>query len=422
MPSYLEAVDKILANVRVMEVETKPLFESAGQVLAEDVHSDVSLPASPTAGPDGYAVQSADIAGAGKTTPAILRIVETVGAGHQAMHTVEPGTAIRIMTGSVIPKGADCVVRFEDTDEPDNKSGPNKNNPSEVKIYATGVSGSNIQKAGVTVTPGALVLPKGTCLGAAQISALAAIGRCDVKVMRRPVIAVIATGDELIELGEPLAPAKSYNCNSAAIATLVSHYGGIPRLLGVARDDEGSVMAKLQEGMHADAIITSGGASKGDYDLIRLVLSRIGEVTFSRINMGPGAAVAFGRVVRRSTDGGDIPVPVFALAGPPHGCLVNMETLVRPAVFKMLGLSNLEHPVVEAIAQDAIPDAKPMTFVKWTRVDKIDGEYQVRLNAADGTSALATMAAANSLTIIPAGRSIQQGDRIQVLILDWRRI
>jgi molybdopterin molybdotransferase len=238
-------------------------------------------------------------------------------------------------------------------------------------------------------------------------------------VIRRPVAAIIATGDELINPGKPLAPGKTYSSNAVSIASLVAHYGGIPRILGIARDKEASIISKIRKGMAADAIITSGGVSKGDYDLVRLVLGKLGKLVFSGIKMGPGASAAFGLIKKSSANGADTVIPVFSLAGPPAGCLINFETLVRPALLKMLGFTTVAHPSVEATALDSIPRKRTMAFVKYTHLEETEGGYQVTLNITEKVGMLASMAAANSLTIIPEGSVVKAGDRIQVLPFDW---
>jgi molybdopterin molybdotransferase len=231
-----KALETILSHVNVLDVEEKLLFKCVGQVTAEDICSDYTLPMAATGVPDGYAVRSDDITHASRDNPVTLRVIGTVRAGSLPKQSVKPGTAIRIMTGSILPGGADCVVRFEDTDEPENKSGPNPNSPSEVKVFLSEKPGTNIRPAGSTVNKGLLILPEGKAIGPAQISALTDIWKFKIKVIRRPVIAVIATGDELISLMEPLSPGKSYNCNAIAISALITHYGGVPRVLGIARE------------------------------------------------------------------------------------------------------------------------------------------------------------------------------------------
>ncbi len=420
MKSYDDAVKTILEHVGPMEAEEKLLLKCIGQATSEDIHAGIDLPAADISGPDGYALRSADLKGADRDNPAVLRVIGTVRAGHVPRTSVRAGCAVRIMTGSVIPKGADCVVRFEDTDEPGDKNGPNRANPKEVRVYVAAAAGANIRPAGGTVRKGALVVPKGTVIGPMQVSALASIGKTQIRVIRRPVIAVIATGDELVNPGRPLPPAKVYNCNSAAIAALVVHYGGEPVVLGVARDNESSLSAKIQKGLTADAIITSGGVSKGDYDLVRLVVGEMGQVIFSRVKMAPGAAVAFGLIETSRGDGGNRSVPVFALSGPPTGCLVNLETLVRPALLKMRGLVSTEHPSVDAVSLNEFSRKLSMSVAKWTHLTQVEGEYLVTLNRAEKDGMLSSMATANSLTIIPEGSTIKEGERIAVLPLDWR--
>jgi molybdopterin molybdotransferase len=420
MVTYPEALERILKNIHTLEAEERPLFQSMGHVLAEDIYSDLNLPLLDQAGPDGYAVMSGDIKNASKEQPAMLKISGTVRAGLLPPKRVIPGTAMRIMTGSVVPDGADCVVWFEDTDEPGNKSGPNKDNPSMVKIYKSEKPGANITKSGATVKKGALVLSRGALIGAAQISALTTIGKKAVKIFRRPMIAIISTGDELINLGETLVPGKAYNCNAPAVAALVAHYGGVPRILGIARDNEKSLLIKIGKGLAFDAVITSAGASKGDYDLVRNVIAKMGELVFSRINMGPGASMAFAMLDKDGQNGQTAPVPMFAIAGPPEGCLINFETLVRPALFKMLGIEKLEHPVVEAVAQDSAPGKRSNSFVRWSKLEKIAGGYQVEIGLKEQVGALSALANANCLTIVPGGSEVDAGDKIQVLPLDWQ--
>jgi molybdopterin molybdotransferase len=419
MENYQEALEKVLQYIHILDTEEKPLFEAIGQVIAEDVYSDIDLPLKDQSGPDGYAVRSADIANASDKNPVSLHIIETVRAGYLPKNTVKSGTAIRIMTGAVMPDGADCVVKFEFTDEPGNKSGPNRNNPTEVKVFRAATSGTGITRQGANIKKGALVLSQGTIVGPAQLSVLATIGRSMVKVIRRPNIAVMSSGDELIEAGQTLSPGKSYNCNEMALASLVSHYGGVPRILGVASDNEKSVMAKIKRGMKADAIITSGGVSKGDFDLIRKVVGKLGEVVFSRVEVGPGASVSFGYVIKEDEKQRGAVIPVFALAGPPAGCLINFEMLVRPSIFKMMGKNNIEHPVIEAVVKDAAPAKMPMTFTRWSRLEKENGGYSVEISRVETSGALAAIGSANALTFIPKGTVINRGDRIPVLPLDW---
>lgn len=417
MTTYNEALKIILERIRTLEIEEKPLTECVGQVSAEDIYADYDLPMMDTSGPDGYAVRSADLVGASKDTPVKLRIIETLRAGFMPKKTVAQGTASRIMTGSILPQGADCVVRFEDTDEPGNKNGPNNNNPETVEIYALYEAGDCVLQAGVNLKKGALVLQKGSVIGPVQISGLTSAGKTRIKVYRQPVIAVISTGDELIELGQSLSPEKIFNCNTPALNALIKHYGCIPQVLGIAKDTEESLTQALRKGLNADVIVTSGGVSKGDFDLVRLVLEKNGKVFLAKINMGPGASFTFGEYHVQSK-GNARSIPVFALAGPPSGCIINFETLVRPALLKLLGFDKIDHSYVEAIAEDAIPEKRAVAIVKWTNLRQIDGQYCVKLNTSEKGSVI-SMVNANSLTIIPSGTTVQVGDRMRVFPLDY---
>lgn len=420
MTTYNDALQKVLEHVRPMEMEERPLLRCVGQVLGEDVYAGVRLPQADISGPDGYAVRSFDIRGAGRSRPVTLDVIGTLRAGYLPAKKVAPGCAVRIMTGSMVPEGADCVVRFEDTDEPGNKNGPNPDNPSKVKIYVPVPAGGNIRRSGANIQEGSLVLKRGTVIGPPQVSALASIGRTRVKVVRRPVMAVIATGDELVGSGKKLPLAKSYNANTVTIASFVAHYGGAPKVLGIARDRESSLVRKISEAVaSADAIITSGGVSRGDYDLVRLVLEKKGKVVFSMIKMGPGGAVAFG-TVRKSSGRKAVSIPVFCLSGPPQGCLINLETIVRPALLTMRGLTDVSHPAVEAIALDSIPNRMAAAFVRFTNLMETPDGYSVTLNLAEKVGILRSLAVANSLTIIPEGTTVQVGDRVEVLPFDWR--
>lgn len=419
MLSYEDAAKTILNHIKRLEAVEKPIPACAGYVTTGNVYAGFDLPQTAVSGPDGYAVRSRDIEGATKENPVVLRIIATARAGRPAKNIVGPGTAIRIMTGSVLPKGADCVVRFEDTDEPVNKNGPNKDNPLKVAVYAEIFPGGNVRQAGSNIRKGTLIVPEGTMIGPAQISTLVSLGKARAKVIRRPVVAIIATGDELVSMGGSLALGKTHNSNAPAIASLVAHYGGIPKVLGIARDTEASLISKIGQGILMDAIITSGGVSKGDYDLVRLVLEKMGKLIFSRIKMGPGAAVAFGMLKRPPFKGRSESIPIFSLAGPPSGCLVNFETLVRPAILKMRGISVLEHPAVEAIAKDSLPGVMPMAFVKYTYLEQIQGKYHVSFNTEKGEGMLISMTKANSLTIVPEGTAVKEGDKVRVLPLSW---
>ena len=415
MTSYQDAVSLILDNTKILAAEMTPLSSCLDLVCAEDVFSNMNLPQRACCGPDGYALHAADIAKANKDNPVILPIGETVRAGTLPQRTVVRGEAARVMTGSVLPRGADCVVRFEDTDEPAGKSGPNPDLPATVRFFVSAKTGEGITPAGAVIKRKSLIISKGTIIGPAQISALIAIGRTEVKAVRRPVIAVIATGDELIAPGAQMQPGNTYNSNTSALAAAITQHGGIPKLLGISRDNKAAVLRKINQGLVCDAIITSGGASKGDFDFVRLALDEIGKVVFATLDVAPGRAAAFGVVFRKTVNKKRSSVPVFIMAGPPTGCLINFETLALPAMKKMMGYTDVSHPEVEAEALDAFPTRGPFSFALWTQLKKTADGYKVRLNTSSGAGFLSAMASSNSLTILPKGINVKPGDKIKVL-------
>lgn len=413
--SYLEAVQKILSAVRSSQADYVKIEAAAGLVLAEDVRAVASMPGALTAGPDGYALRASDIRGASKEKPAVLSVVGTARAGRPFGKKILPGTAVRIMTGSVLPDGADCVIRFEDTDEPAIKSGPNPKQPSKVKIYVSeGVN--TIRPIGNNAMKGQTVIKKGTVLYPMQAAVLSGIGLAKVKAYRRPVAAVITTGDELASPGKALPFGKVYNMNQTSITESLKAWGAEPKLMGIAPDSESGIREKIEKALslNPDLIITSGGVSLGDYDFMRLILSKIGKILFARIALAPGAAVAFALV--KDISGKER--PFFALSGPPAGCIVNLETLVRPAVFKMLGYEKTSHPSVKAISSGAIKSMAPMSLVKWVHVREENGKHYAETDLGDNPFGFSCLAAANGFIIMPPGCDLKEGDEVEVYTLN----
>ena len=230
------------------------------------------------------------------------------------------------MTGAPTPEGADCVIGFEDTDETE-RTVSSTGFPPEIGILVEEKSGANIRKAGESIRKGALVLAKGIVIRPSEIGVLASMGRAKVKVIRRPVVAILATGDELTNLGEPLAEGKIYNSNTYSVAAQVTREGGIPKLLGIALDNEASVVSKINQGLDADLLITIGGVSMGDYDVVKNVLAKQGEIVFWKVRTKPGKPLAFGTIKRigKGTSGQNM--PHLGLAGNAVSCMVNYEFL-----------------------------------------------------------------------------------------------
>jgi molybdopterin molybdotransferase len=417
--SVEEALAKILRNISPLDVEEKPLLDCLGQTLAEDIVSEIDVPPKDNSGMDGYAVQSTDIKGAGGNGPRVLQVIDMIAAGSTPHKILEPGTAIRIMTGATVPQGADCVVAFENTDE-SNRAVPVGEIPAEIGILVEEHAGANIRKAGESVRKGDLVISSGTIIRPSEIGVLSSIGKVRVKVVRRPVVAILATGDELTTPGDPLADGKIYNSNTYSLAAQVVREGGIPRILGIALDNEPSVLAKINQAMDADLLITIGGVSMGDYDVVKDVLSRQGEIVFWKVRIKPGKPLAFGVIHRTGDHYSKRDLPHLGLAGNSVSCMVNYELFVRPAILKMMGKKNLAKPSIHAIMEDSITNKDGRRVFARVIVEYRNDKYHARLTGPQGSHILTSMSSANGLAVIPEDVNIvRNGDILQILMLDW---
>jgi len=420
MISVEEALEKILQAVDALEEESVPLLESLGQVLAEDIKSDINVPPLDNSSMDGYAVQAKDTKGATKESPKFLRVIDTVMAGSISEREVVPGTAIRIMTGAPVPEGADSVVQFEDTDEEQRKESAADQTIIEVGILSEAKTGLNIRRAGETIAKEAIALRKGMVIRPSEIGLLASLGHSQVKVIRRPVVAVLATGNELVDINKPLPEGKLYDSNTYSIASLVKRYGGIPKILGIALDSEDSLVTKLREGLDADMLLTIGGVSMGDYDIVKDVLAREGEMVFWKVRVKPGKPLAFGKLKGVDRTGAAKNIPHLGLAGNPVSCMVNFELFARPALLKMMGKKNFTKPAVEAIMEDSVKNTGGRRIYDRAIVEKRDGQYYARLTGPQGSGILTSMNRANGLVIIPEDKKeVNKGEAVQAIMLDW---
>jgi len=410
--SVEQAFEKILSYAPVLEPEQAPILDTLGQVLAEDIFSDINIPPLDNAAMDGYAIRARDTAEAGSKTPAVLRVIDTVIAGAISTKEVVPGTAIRIMTGAPVPKGADAVVRFEDTDETERKGAAQ----NEIGVLCKLKPGANIRRAGEDVVKGSLILKKGTVIRPAEVGVLASLGKSQAPVIRRPVVAVLATGNELVEVGKPLPPGRIYNSNTYSVAALVKRYGGIPKILGIALDTEKSLIEKLRQGQDADMLITSGGVSAGDYDMVKDVLAKEGEITFWTVRMKPGKPLAFGTI----KGGKGRSIPHLGLPGNPVSSMVTFELFARPAIFKMMGKKHFAKPAVEATLEEPIANTDGRRVFVRTIVEKRGGKFYARLTGPQGSGILTSMSLANGLVIVPEDKAeVKAGEVVNVMMLDW---
>lgn len=417
MISVEEARDRILAFFDRLPAERKPLLDALGQVLAEDIVAPFAIPPLDNTAMDGYAVRAADTTGASESAPVELRVVADLAAGYVHETPIGPGEAIRIMTGAPMPPGADAIVPFEETDEP--LRGPNEapRKGVTVRVMKAANVHANIRFRAEDVQGGQAVVPAGRVLRPSEVGVLASIGFNEVTVYRRPVVAVLSTGDEITEPGQPLLPGRIYDANAYSVAAMVRKFGGVPRLLGISRDTVEDMTRKIREGLDADMLVTSAGVSRGDFDVVKDVLAREGAIDFWTVRMKPGKPLAFGAFT--APDGRR--VGHLGLPGNPVSSMVSFELFGRPAIFKMLGRSDWERPIIRAVTRDRVVNSDGRRFFARCIVSQgEDGRWYADLTGPQGSGILTSMSAANALTIIPESLpEAKPGDEIDVMMLDW---
>jgi molybdopterin molybdotransferase len=400
-----EALAAILARFAPLPLERAPILDALGQVLAEDVRAEFDVPPLTNAAMDGYAVRARDTVGASDERPVRLRVVEDLAAGRVARRTVESGTAIRIMTGAPLPPGADTVVQFESTGE-----GRGEPRGEHVALYGAAAAGVNIRRAGEDLRRGEVILPCGTLVRPSEVGVLATMGKATAPVHRRPRVAILSTGDEILEPGQPLTPGKIYDANSFTLAAMVQRAGGVPIRLGIARDDVEDLVARIAQLERVDLLVTSAGVSVGDYDVVKQALTRAGEVTFYQVAMRPGRPLAFGHLAG---------VPLLGLPGNPVASAISFELFGRPAVMTMLGRRSWDRPEVEATLESSIDNYDHRRSYYRVRLRRDGDRYLASLTGPQGSGILSSMANANGLMVVP--ETVDRagpGDRVVVRLFD----
>jgi molybdopterin molybdotransferase len=416
MISVEEARARILAHFAPLEAVAAPLSEALGLVLAEDVYATFDIPPLTNTAMDGYAVLAEDTAGATPSTPRTLRVTGYLAAGGVFEGSIGAGEALRIMTGAPLPAGADAVVPFEETDEQERGTAWHINPQATVRIDVAARRGANLRLAGEDVRSGELVLPRGTVIGPAQVGVLASLGHAEARVVRRPRVAILSTGDELLRPGEPLAPGKIYDANAFSLAAQIRAWGGEPRILEIARDTVEALTARIHDGLRdADMLITSAGVSRGDFDVVKDVLEREGEIGFWTVRMRPGKPLAFG--VFRA---GGRAVPHLGLPGNPVSAMLTCELFGRAAVFTMLGKPQLwPRPTVRGVTADRITNTDGRRFYARCRVSEEHGRYVARLTGPQGSGVLTSMAFANAYAVCPEDvEVIEAGGECDLILVD----
>ncbi len=419
MISVEEARARILQKFSRLDPVEVPLLDAVGQVLAIPIIASFNIPPLANTAMDGYAVRAEDTGGATYDSPLELDVIGYLPAGEVFSGQVGPGQSVRIMTGAPIPPGADAIVPFEETDEYTEE--PQSHSPAtdrvRVRIDVEARPGANIRAAGEDITSGQTVLSEGAVIGPAQIGVLASLGLAHVAVYRRPRVAILSTGDELLRPGQPLEPGKIYDSNAFSLAAQVRSFGGLPRILEVARDTVEALTARIREGVQdADLLVTSAGVSRGDFDVVKTVLANEGTIGLWTVRMKPGKPLAFGTL--RGPAGRD--VPHLGLPGNPVSAMLTFELFGRAAIFKMLGKEHAwPRPLIRATAAERIRNTDGRRFYARVILSENESEPTVSLTGPQSSGVLTSMSLATAFAICPEDvAAIEPGEQCDVILAD----
>jgi len=395
-----EARRDVLAAVPALPIVTVGLLEASGLVLAEPVVAPHDVPPFANSAMDGYAVRSEDV----QEAPTVLKVIEDLPAGYVASSSLRPGTAIKIMTGAPIPTGADAVVQVEDTRQVDD----------EVSIGSSVGVGTNVRAAGGDVKSGTGVFAAGERLRAAHLGVLASLGVAAPVVRRRPRVAILSTGDEVMDPAvAELRPGQIRDTNRVVLNGLLLEFGAEVIDLGIVRDDADLLKATLSEAAgRADAIITSGGVSMGEYDLVKTVLRDLGHIDFWQVAMQPGKPFAFGLL-----DG----TPFFGLPGNPVSVMVAFEQFARPALLHMMGAERLFRPRVRGRLSQAVhTNPEKVVFLRVSAALDETGRWVAGLSGGQLSNMLSALAYGNAFAVIPVGTgTVQAGEEVELEMFTW---
>lgn len=407
MISVIEARDAVLSRVIVLGTERVDLFSALGRVTAEEVYATRNQPPWDNSAMDGYAVRAADTVGASREHPRTLDIIENLPAGYRAQLSVGPGQAIHIMTGAPLPTGADTIIRAESTELID---------PTHVRVLAEVQPGQDIRRMGEDMKQRDLLIPIGKVLRPAEIGLLASTNRTFVTVYRRPRVAILSTGDEIVDVDDVVADGKIVDSNSYALAALVLEAGGQPIRLGISRDTREELEGKLRDGLGTDVILTSGGVSVGEYDYVKDALGTLGtSMEFWKVAMTPGRPLAFGMIQGTLA---------FGLPGNPVASMVTFELFVRPALLKMSGHQRLYRPTVRAILTEELKKMPGRKQFIRVRLTEREGRYYAARTGAQGSGILRSMSLASGLAMTHEDQSLlREGEEVDVMLLggEWER-
>lgn len=399
MISVDEARGIVLASVERMGWEHVEILDALGRVLALDITAPAPIPPWDNSAMDGYALRAEDTQGASPEQPVALEMIGTIGAGQIFDGCLEKEQLARIMTGAPMPRGADAVIRQEDTQASGQR----------VLVLQQCRPGQHVRYAGEDVKAGEQVLSTGTICRPGVIGLLAAIGRGRVAVYHRPRVSILATGDELLGWDESPSPGKIYNSNSVALAAQVVQAGGVPVLVGPAPDARDPLAAHIREGLRAEMLVTTGGVSVGDFDIVVDTLQEMGaEVRVRKVSMRPGKPFTFALLEQK---------PICALPGNPISCMVTFELFVRPALRKMQGYRNLFPTELTATALQSMSNKDRRPAYLRVSLTRTGAHVTARLTGDQGSAMLHSMAHANGLAVLPGETEIPAGSQVRVLLL-----
>jgi len=393
MVSIEEAQRTILGYINSLETEKVSVFQGLNRVTPEDHIAPWDIPAADNSAMDGFAFSSADI------KDNRLQVTGFLPAGEIRTASVPPGEAIRIMTGAPVPPGCDTVVPIEDVEEEGDW----------IRLKAV-KAGDHVRKRGEDIRLGEVVIPAGSLLRPQEIGMLSAMGSTSLAVYRRARVAILATGDELLEPGSTPAPGKLINSNSYSLAAQVLDAGGDPLLLGIAADTLEATCEKIKAGLNADVLVITGGVSVGDRDFVKAAIEHMGgTVTFWKVNMKPGKPLAFAIL-----DG----KPIFALPGNPVAAMVSFELFVRPSLLKAMGYRRIFRPTVKAVVQQRTVNNGRRPHLMRGIVSFCDDRYCVSTTGNQSSGRLSSLILGNGLMKLAPETSLAPGDEVEVMLLD----
>jgi molybdopterin molybdotransferase len=395
--------DRILTSIDPLPAFDQPLMEAYGLAAAEDVHASVALPGFDNSAMDGYAVAHADVASASDESPVHLPVVGEIGAGQATLLAVSPGTTVKIMTGAPVPAGADSVIPYEWTDR----------GVANVVITQAPDKGQHVRPKGQDISEGDLLVQAGTVLGPRQIGLLAAVGRSSVRSRPRPRVVVISTGSELREPGTPLGHDSVYDGNSFLLAAAARQAGAIAYRVGIVPDEPRAFLSALNDQLvRADLVVTSGGVSMGDYDVVKEALRPLGTVWFGGVAMQPGKPQGFGTV-------GEDAVPIITLPGNPVSSYVSFEQFVLPAIRRLMGRTPYVRPSADAmLTHDLSSPERRRQFARGV-MSVVDGRLAVTPVGPQGSHMIGDLAESDALIVVPESvTSVAAGETVTVLPLD----